>query len=181
MVTKWANSLTSQHGGVPRSRWRWRLNPAELGADERIRPLPAWPVWCEQLRHGSDLGFAAASARTRSLSARHAAPPLPLSSGARSVRDRGITTPCRIIPPPCTDPPHPAPQPGHFPATRAGWRRQHAGSPDQARRTPASLRGNARSRRPADDTSTRPPGQARIVATRRPVGSLPNRQHRAPP
>jgi hypothetical protein len=25
MVTKWTDSLTSQHGGVPRSRWRRRL------------------------------------------------------------------------------------------------------------------------------------------------------------
>ena len=26
MVTKWTDSMTSQHGGVPRSRWRRRLN-----------------------------------------------------------------------------------------------------------------------------------------------------------
>src|SRR5580692_7491313 len=32
MVTKWTDSLTSQHGGVQRSRWRRRLSPAELPA-----------------------------------------------------------------------------------------------------------------------------------------------------
>src|SRR5580700_11244090 len=45
MVTKWTDSLTSQHGGVQRSRWRRRLSPAELRACERIRSLRRGGSW----------------------------------------------------------------------------------------------------------------------------------------